>query len=128
MSCDPIVGCANEDSTLSIMARVEVDGTNWTTANVTAISWKAWDINDRDTAYKNGSLTVGNVVFNSLQTDARWTTDTTGYNFRHDISNSVFTDPGKYRIEYTASLTGGTQIILGPYLLQINDMWTDGEA
>jgi hypothetical protein len=110
------------------MARVEVDGSNWTTASVTAISWKAWDINDRDTAYKNGSLTVGNVVFNSLQTDARWTTDATGYNFRHDISNSVFTDPGKYRIEYTASLTGGTQIILGPYLLQINDMWTDGEA
>ena len=127
MSCEEITGCVKEDSGFAVLARVQVDGSNWTQSGVSAINWKAWDIADRHNVHASGSLTVGNVVFNSLQTDGRWTQDATGYNFRHDIGSSVFTDPGRYRIEYTATLTGGTQLILGPFVLNVEDMWTDGE-
>ena len=127
MSCDEITGCVKEDSGFAVMARVQVDGTNWTQAGVSAITWKAWDINDRSAAYTSGTLVVGTVVYNSLQTDARWTLDATGYNFRHDIGSGVFVDPGRYRIEYAATLTGGTQLLLGPFVVNVENMWTDGE-
>ena len=59
MSCDEITGCVKEDSGFAVMARVQVDGTNWTQAGVSAITWKAWDINDKSAAYTSGTLVVG---------------------------------------------------------------------
>ena len=61
MSCDEITGCVKEDSGFAVMARVQVDGTNWTQAGVSAITWKAWDINDKSAAYTSGTLVVGTV-------------------------------------------------------------------
>jgi len=84
MSCEEITGCVKEDSGFAVLARVQVDGSNWTQAGVSAINWKAWDIADRQNVHASGALTVGNVVFNSLQTDGRWTQDATGYNFRQN--------------------------------------------
>ncbi len=54
-------------------------------------------------------------VFDSLQTDARWTRDTTGYNFRHTIdvtSSAAFTLAGRdYLVEYRLTPYTG-QVIL----------------
>jgi len=38
----------------------------------------------------------------------------------------VFVKPGRYRVEYTATLTGGNSFVFGPVLLQVADTWTDG--
>ena len=43
------------------------------------------------------------------------------------IGSGVFVDPGRYRIEYAATLTGGTQLLLGPFVVNVENMWTDGE-
>ena len=126
MSCNEIVGCVLEDSTFAVMARLQVDGVNATQAVVSSITFKAWDTADSGTVYASGTLTVADVVFDTLQTDGRWTADATGYNFRHDVGQGVFTAPGRYRVEYTATLTGGNSFVFGPVLLQVADTWTDG--
>lgn len=42
------------------------------------------------------------VLFNSLQLDGYWSVDRIGYNFRHQLAQSTFTQAGgsKYRLEY----------------------------
>ena len=126
MSCNEIVGCVLEDSTFAVMARLQVDGANATQAVVSSITYKAWDTADSGTVYASGTLTVADVVFDTLQTDGRWAADATGYNFRHDVGQGVFVTPGRYRLEYTATLTGGNSFVFGPVLLQVADTWTDG--
>jgi len=55
------------------------------------------------------------VVFDSLQTDARWTRDSTGYNFRHTIdvaSEAAFALAGRdYLVEYRLAPVDG-QVVL----------------
>ena len=126
--CESISGCVAEDSTFSIMARLHVNGANAVQSDFSGITYKAWNTNDRETVVASGSLSVATVVFNTLQTDGRWTEDATGYNFRHDIAADVFTTPGVYRIEYTGTLAGGGSVIFTPFEIRVVDRWTDGEA
>jgi hypothetical protein len=55
-------------------------------------------------------------VFDVLQTDAMWTVDSTGYNFRHTLdvlTNDAFTIAGrKYRIEIVITPVSGQLIRL----------------
>ena len=53
------------------------------------------------TAISTDTLTLGSTIFDTLQTDARWEKDSTGYNFRHFLDgSSLFTKGGGlYRIE-----------------------------
>ena len=64
------------------------------------------------------SLTVGEVIFDTLQTDARWTRDTIGYNFRHTIDVSTymaFALAGRdYLVEYRLMPATG-QVILARF-------------
>ena len=61
------------------------------------------------------SLVVSAIIFNSLQTDARWTVDDTGYNFRHTIdvsANSAFAMAGRsYLVEYRLAPPSGQVVI-----------------
>ena len=108
MNCDTISACAYEDSAFVLLARVEIDGANATQSTVSAITWKAFDVTDPDTVYDSGTLTVSSVVFDTLQTDGRWSEDWTGYNFRHEVAATVFATPDKrYRIEHKVTTSGG---------------------
>ena len=101
----PICGTIWEDSAATLMARVVgADGSHITQATINAISYKIFDLNSATpgTAIKSGNLVVANTVFDSLQTDARWTEDSTGYNFRvtQAADTSVFATGGhRYRQE-----------------------------
>jgi hypothetical protein len=57
-----------------------------------------------------------NVVFDQLQTDARWTRDATGYNFRHTIGVAfapAFTLCRRdYLVEYRLTPYGGEVIVV----------------
>jgi len=127
MTCDTVTGCVAEDSTFAVMLRLQVDGVNATQSVLSAITWKAWDEQSTGTVYASGTLTVADVVFDTLQTDGRWSADATGYNFRHDITQATFTDPGRYLIEYTVTMTGGNSFIAGPVVINVQGRLTDGE-
>jgi hypothetical protein len=100
----PGIGYVIEDGGASFMSRVVGNaGVNITQSVITSIAVKVFDVDSDtpDTATYSATLTVSAVVFDTLQTDARWTEDATGYNFRHDMPASAFpTGEHKYRVEY----------------------------
>ena len=107
--CEIETGFVYEDSTFALMSRFEVDGVNATQAVCTSIAIKAWDTSDYGTEVLNAALTVSTVVFDTLQTDGRWTADGTGYNFRYDVADTVCTVAGAlYRFEVVVETSGGT--------------------
>jgi hypothetical protein len=108
----PIAGKAWEDGSVSLLARVVgQDAVAVTQASLTTITYKIFDTfsTTPTTAVASGTLTVSDVIFDTLQTDARWTKDNTGYNFLHAIGAGVLTkEDTAYRIEYLFDpVTGG---------------------
>jgi hypothetical protein len=99
----------NEDSSCEYMARVQQGGTDITQAGITSISYKVFDTEDgSETA--TGTLTVSNVVYDSLQTDDRWSLDSNGYNFLHEPPASAFPEGGHtYQVEYLVTPASGQQ-------------------
>ena len=99
---------AFEDSGHSIMARVTGNAaTNIVQADITSI---AYTVHDGKTGEQTVSSTLSKstVVFDTLQTDARWTEDTTGYNFRYDIPASELPNGDRtYRFEIVFDPTSG---------------------
>ncbi|GAB6164272.1 hypothetical protein JCM19992_02720 [Thermostilla marina] len=61
-------------------------------------------------------LAPGDVLFDTLQVDARWELDAQGYNFRHAIPTAAgdpFPVPeADYRVTYRLTTVSGTPIIL----------------
>lgn len=53
--------------------------------------------------YSPANIAVGACLYSPLQTDGYWTTDNTGYNFRHLIAYTAFERDGghRYVAEYT---------------------------
>lgn len=98
-----------EDSGATFLARVVGhDGVAVLQAGVSSIAAKVFDESNSDTEVFSGTLTVSSVIFDTLQTDARWTRDTDGYNFRHDMDGTVFSTAGhRYRVEYKFTPTSG---------------------
>jgi hypothetical protein len=106
----------------TLMARiVGASGANIVQADIASIAYSIFTF-DRYAKTRTGvtnhtavALTVANVVFNTLQTDAIWTVDATGYNFRHvlDVSpNAAFAAVGTYLIEYKLTPNNGEVIIV----------------
>lgn len=49
--------------------------------------------------YRNVAVPAGDVLFDTLQNDARWQVDSLGYNFRHTLTNKngkIFTQRGRH--------------------------------
>ncbi len=91
-----------EDGDVIEMARFTVDGVNAVKADLTdPITRKVFNKSTGDTLISSTELLVDNVVFDTLQTDARWDRDNTGYNFRDRVAGSNFATGGDtYRVEY----------------------------
>ncbi len=108
---ETIKGKIWEDGGAQLMARVVgQSAANITQASLTSIACKIFDLDGATptTAVDTSTLTVSSVVYDTLQTDARWTTDTTGYNFRHAPAYTIFTTGGhRYRIEYKFTPVSG---------------------
>jgi len=123
-------GTAMKNGTVTLMARiVGADAANLVQANIGSIQYSIYLLDDQDAdartavaGHTDVSLTVADVVFDSLQTDALWTVDTTGYNFQHvpDVStNPAFAIAGRrYLVEYRLTPVVG-QIILARFRINV---------
>jgi len=100
---------AFEDSGISLMARVVGhDAANVTQSVVSSIVYSVIDNSDNSIIVDAATLQKTDIIFDALQTDARWTIDSTGYNFRHDLPASALpTGNTTYRIEYKITPTSG---------------------
>ena len=124
MSCLETV-IVNQNSTFAIMYRVLVDGSNMVQADVDTIEFAVYNDDTREQVQALTALVVANVVFDTLQTDDRWSADSDGYNFRHDVSHSLLTDPDvTYRIEYKITLDGGSEFYLTPIRVRLEEMYS----
>ncbi|HUT14067.1 MAG TPA: hypothetical protein VMY42_26500 [Thermoguttaceae bacterium] len=113
-----------KNGTATCLARVVGnDAANLVQADISAASYSIYLLDDDDadsrtavTGHAAVSLTVADLLFDSLQTDALWTADATGYNFRHaiDISTDVaFAIAGRrYLVEFTLTPVTGQTILI----------------
>ena len=117
-------GTVQKGGTATCLARVV--GEDAVAINQTAISTATYSVfllddDDPDSrtavdGHDGESLVISSIIFNSLQTDARWTVDDTGYNFRHTIevsADNAFTIAGRnYLVEYRLLPSAGQVIIV----------------
>jgi hypothetical protein len=111
-----------------VLQRVHYNGSNITQATVTSITWKIWDSFTRTGAdvVDSGTLTVSSVVFDTLQTDGKWTdnpvNDDTGYNFAHAIPSTAIDNAGEYRLEHEFTMSDGGVFVPCYWLLTAVDV------
>lgn len=102
---DTIRGSIWQGAPTPLLARIRsVNGSYLTQASLSSITYAVFNLtgNTPSTVLSSGTLTISSVVFDSLQTDARWTTDSVGYNFRVTIPGSAFALAATlYRVEVT---------------------------
>jgi len=93
-----------------------------TQADVASLRYSVYLLDDQDpdqqtplTGHSGVSLAVSGVIYDALRTDAIWTRDAIGYNFKHvlDVSaHAAFPTAGRtYRIAYELTPASG-QVIL----------------
>lgn len=108
------VGDAFEDGGATLMARV----TGWNAADIvqsdiSSIHYSVYDRTAETSVVSATALTVSAVVFNTLQTDARWSVDSEGYNFRHTVPASALPNGDRlYRVEYKFTPASGEVFFL----------------
>ena len=66
-----------------------------------------------DVAVDSDTLVVADSVFDTLQTDGRWSKDSAGYNFRDTVAASVLTTAEhRYQVEYMFTPSSGQTYML----------------
>ena len=117
-----IHGTAFRNGSATLMTRVVgSDAEAIVQADLASAEYTVYLLNDQDpddrtavTGHTDVALVVADLIFDSLQTDARWTVDQTGYNFRHELdvsANEAFAAAGRYLVEFELTPSVG-QVIL----------------
>jgi hypothetical protein len=118
-----IHGTVFKNGSAIFLARVVgPDGAAVTQGDVASLRYTVYLLDDQDpdqqtplTGHSGVSLAVSAVIYDELQTDAIWTRDAIGYNFKHvlDVSaHAAFPTAGRaYRIVYELTPASG-QIVL----------------
>lgn len=90
-----------EDTSATFMCRMLAsDGSAAQQADVSSIAYSVYD-RTGGSVVTSGTLTVSSVVFDTLQTGAPWTYDSTGYNFKTTLATTAFPTGGRlYRVEF----------------------------
>ena len=98
-----------EDGGAQCMARiVGNDAANITQASISSIAMSVFDAVAGGSAISTRAPVVASTVFDTLQTDARWSTDSTGYNFLDTVLASELPTGGMtYRVEYKFTPASG---------------------
>lgn len=119
-----IYGTVLKGGTATCMARViGEDGQHISRTTISAVAYSIFTLDEHDPdgrtvvdGHDGVELVVADVVYNSLQTDSRWTADETGYNFAHtmDVSEDIaFAVAGRnYLVEYILAPASGQIIVV----------------
>jgi len=122
-SATDIQGTVFQQATATFMARVEDSEANsLDQAAVDSLSYTVSKISPDDRGlhsyilgHEHVALDNTGVIFDTLQTDATWSVDATGYNFRHEIDISLFDafpQAGEtYQVRYEVTPTVGQKIV-----------------
>ena len=115
-------GTAFKNGSVTLLARiVGGEGANIVRADVVAAKYTVYLLDDQNpddrtavAGHTDAALAVTEVIFNTLQTDAIWTVDAIGYNFRHVVDVSAqpaFAVAGRrYLVEYQLTPAVGQMI------------------
>jgi hypothetical protein len=119
-----VQGIVYKNGSAVLMARVVgLSGAPLTQPQAASINYSVFQLDDSEIDFQtpvaghdDASLAVGAVLFNSLQTDALWDVDATGYNFRHILdaaAGSAFPIAGlAYQARYEIAPTAGPLIVV----------------
>ena len=113
-----------KNGSATLLARVVgADGSAITQATISAAEYSVYLIDEYDpdsltvvSGHEAAELTVASVIFDTLQTDAIWDVDSTGYNFKHVLdvlTNQAFLVAGRdYLVVVTLTPTSGQDILV----------------
>ena len=119
-----IYGTAFKNGSVTLLARiVGGEGDNIVRADVIAVKYTVYLLDDQNpdsrtavAGHTDAALVVAEVISDTLQTDAIWTVDEIGYNFRHvlDVSaHPAFAVAGRrYLVEYQLTPAVGQMILV----------------
>lgn len=114
---------AFQDSSKTLLARVVgADAAAVKQADIASIEYTIYALastglrGDAVEGHEAVELTVADTIYDTLQTDDRWTKDTTGYNFAHELDvseHAAFPTAGvEYLVEVTLTPTTGQILIV----------------
>lgn len=97
------------DPTQQTFAQADFTGT---------VTVTVWDEQTHAQVFQDTAVAVSSVIFNALQTDGRWTRDTTGYNFRYTVKpenwSTAQVGAKSYRIEAKlTTVSFGVRYVVG---------------
>ncbi len=119
-----VQGVVYKNGSAVLLARiVGLSGVPITQSQVASIAYSVFVLDDSEidaqtpvSGHDDVSLVVGDVIFNTLQTDALRDVDATGYNFRHILdaaAASAFPNAGlAYQARYEITPTSGPLIVV----------------
>jgi len=104
----------HEDTDITFLARVLVDASNTLTPAVQAdISTITYAVYAGATSIGTGSVAVSSSVYNTLQTGTIWGVDSTGFNFKATLANTLFpTGSTTYTVDFKFTLASGNQFFV----------------
>ncbi|MEM8864179.1 MAG: hypothetical protein AAGF31_01380 [Planctomycetota bacterium] len=120
---EDVFAAVYKNSTAVLFARVvDADGTPVQPTDIASIQYtineridNRAEVGDPVPGHEASGLTVSEVFFDTLQTDANWSVDAEGYNFRHEIdvtSNEAFPKAGvSYQVRYQLQPAVGQKIV-----------------
>ena len=109
-----VTGTIREDSAFSVLLRIEHDGANAVQSDIDSIEYQIFPHYSTTAHTTATALTVADVIYDTLQTGGGWNTDTTGWNFKHNVAATTFPTPGAYEMEYKVTFSGSSVVYLDP--------------
>ncbi len=109
------VATAYQGSSAIILARIiGLDGDPQEKADLSTITCLVTDITPATPEQiDEPAVVIADTVFDVLQTDANWSYDATGYNFKHSLAGTCFPEAGHiYEVQYTFTPVGGGPCIV----------------
>jgi hypothetical protein len=116
MPARAIIGEVWEGYPATVVARVTGEnGADIVKASITAITYTVYDQKTGAVTKTSTALVVADVVFDTLQTDDRWTIDATGYNFRFVVPGAAFPNGGtthEVAVDFDPSAAGEPNFVI----------------